>query len=1074
MPKRRDLESILVIGSGPIVIGQAAEFDYSGTQACHSLREEGYRVILLNSNPATIMTDPTTADRIYWDPLTVESLVRIIVKERPDAILPSLGGQTALNLTIDLERLDVLREYDIEVIGANLNTIHKAEDRGLFKELMEELREPIPRGLVVNAVQDALPFATEVGYPIMVRPAFTLGGSGGGLCVNEHQLAHTVESGLELSPVKQCLLEASIAGWLEFEFEVMRDSRDQTIVVCAMENIDAVGVHTGDSIVVAPIQTLNDQEYQMLRRAAIRIIRALAIEGGCNIQFAMHPVTRNYVVIEVNPRVSRSSALASKATGYPIAKIAAKLAVGMTLDEIINPVTGQTTAYFEPVLDYVVTKIPRWPFDKFSEARQELVTQMQATGEVMAIGRSFSESLLKAVRSLDLDFEHLADPQLESLTVEELEQKLRHPDDQRLFIIAAALRRGIPTSTVVEWTQIVPFFVERIQELVQVEQLCQQELGSDRLRQLKYWGFSDAYIAERQECTPEHIESLRRKYNIQPVFKTVDTCAGEFAAVTPYFYSTYDQSNEAQPLGDKAIIVLGSGPIRIGQGIEFDYATVHCVQALRALGWKAIVINNNPETVSTDFALSDRLYFEPLTPEHVCAIIDHEKPYGVMMQFGGQTALNLTEILIQRGVKILGSSWETIRRAEDRCEFRQLIQDLKLQQPMGATATSLAEARDIVKSIGYPVVVRPSYVLGGRAMQIAWNEDALEKIWQRAQSVHADGPILIDQYATGKEVEIDAICDGEDVLIPGIMEHIERAGVHSGDSMAVLPPVSLTATQQDELLHQTRMIARALKIRGLINLQLVITEQDILILEVNPRASRALPFLCKVTGVPMATLATQVMLGTSLHDLGYKQLDPVKPEHIFIKAPVFSFHKLSALDTVLGPEMKSTGEVMGEGATFEQALHQAFTAAGIMIPPSGKVIFTVADRDKAEALPIARAFADLGFEILTTAGTADYFAQHGLMTKRVAKLNEPGRHIIDHMLSPQKPLVINTVTTGSQSARHGYMLRRAAANYYVPCLTSLDTAKAVVKILSAHTRPSHTSCEIPAYTRHMSQTFMQH
>jgi carbamoyl-phosphate synthase large subunit len=1050
MPKRTDINTILVIGSGPIVIGQAAEFDYAGTQACLALKEEGYKVILVNSNPATIMTDTEIADKVYIEPLTAEFVSQIIRKECPDAILPTLGGQTGLNLAMELHKSGILKEYGVEILGTNLSAIEKAEDREQFRNLMKELNEPVPESEIIHSLDEAFTFVNKVGYPVIVRPAYTLGGTGGGICSNEEELIEIVTSGLKNSPVHQCLLEKSIAGYKEIEYEVMRDANDNAIVVCNMENVDPVGIHTGDSIVVAPSQTLSDREYQMLRNASLKIIRALKIEGGCNVQLALDPDSFHYYVIEVNPRVSRSSALASKATGYPIAKLAAKIAVGLTLDEIVNPVTGKTYACFEPALDYVVTKIPRWPFDKFESANRTLGTQMKATGEVMAIGRTFEESLLKAVRSLEANVYHLHVKNDETIDESLIEKRIRKAGDERLFYIAEAIRRGISIDQIHEWSKIDRFFLQKIKNIVDFEKIIAAELGNmDVLKEAKQMGYSDKTIAEIWNMTEEEIYRIRKQENIIPVYKMVDTCAAEFSSETPYYYGTYEEENESIVSERKSVVVLGSGPIRIGQGIEFDYATVHSVWAIKESGYEAIIINNNPETVSTDFSISDKLYFEPLTIEDVMHVIDHEKPIGVIVQFGGQTAINLANELAKRGVKILGTTIENLDRAEDRKKFEETLKQLGIPQPEGKTATSVHEAVEIADEIGYPVLVRPSYVLGGRAMEIVYKKEELLHYMEHAVKVNPEHPVLIDRYLTGKEIEVDAISDGETVYIPGIMEHIERAGVHSGDSIAVYPPQSLSEQLKQTIIDYTIKLAKGFNIIGLLNIQFVIYRNEVFVLEVNPRSSRTVPFLSKITGVPMANLATKAILGTKLESLGYET--GIKPESkgVFVKVPVFSFAKLRRVDITLGPEMKSTGEVMGKDITLEKALYKGLLASGIQIHKYGSVLLTIADKDKEEALEIAKRFHEIGYQILATNGTAAYLSKAGIPVTVVNKIGSDQPNILDIIRTGKAQFVVNTLTKGKQPARDGFRIRREAVENGIPCLTSLDTTKAILQILES-------------------------
>ena len=1054
MAKRTDIKTILVIGSGPIIIGQAAEFDYSGTQACLSLKEEGYKVILINSNPATIMTDVEIADKVYIEPISLEFVSRIIRKERPDALLPTLGGQTGLNMAVELEKSGILEECKVEVLGTKLSAINQAEDRDLFRELMRELNEPVPESDIVNTVEGALEFADRIGYPVIVRPAFTMGGTGGGIAANEVELKEIAELGLKYSPVTQCLIEKSIAGYKEIEYEVMRDSNDNAIVVCNMENIDPVGVHTGDSIVVAPSQTLSDREYQLLRNASLKIIRALGIEGGCNVQLALDPHSFNYYIIEVNPRVSRSSALASKATGYPIAKIAAKIAVGLTLDEIMNPVTGTSYACFEPALDYVVTKFPRFPFDKFETADRRLSTQMKATGEVMAIGRNFEESLQKAIRSLETGIRHigLKKSQAEALTAEEIERRIRVCDDERLFIIGDALRKGYDWEQIVEWSKIDKFFIWKIKKLIDFEtKIKENKFNLEVLKEAKKLGFSDVNIGHLWGITNKEVFAFRKENGLLPVYKMVDTCAAEFESETPYFYGTYEEENESVVTDKEKVIVLGSGPIRIGQGVEFDYATVHSVWAIKEMGYEAIIINSNPETVSTDFSISDKLYFEPLTEEDVMNIIELEKPKGVVVQFGGQTAINLADKLAAHGVQILGTSLEDLDRAENRDKFEKALQDLGIPQPLGKTSTSKEEAIVIANEIGYPVLVRPSYVLGGRAMEIVYNEVELAHYMESAVEASPDQPVLIDRYLTGQEVEVDAICDGETVIIPGIMEHIERAGVHSGDSIAVYPPQTLSQTQIDTLVDYTQRLAKGLNIIGLMNIQYVISEGNVYVIEVNPRSSRTVPFLSKITDVPMAKLATKAVLGAKLTDLGYKHGLVPNKEGVYVKVPVFSFSKLSKVDISLGPEMKSTGEVMGKDSTLEKALYKGLIGAGNKVPTHGAILFTVADQDKKEAVELARRFSEIGFRIWATEGTAKYFGEQGVVAKIGYKIGEDDVNLIDLIQKGKVQYVVNTTTKGKQAERDGFQIRRMSVENGVPCLTSMDTVDAILNVIESMT-----------------------
>lgn len=1049
MPRRDDIRTIMVIGSGPIVIGQAAEFDYAGTQACLALKEEGYRVILVNSNPATIMTDPEMADVVYIEPLTLEFVSKIIRKERPDALLPTLGGQTGLNLAVELDRSGILEECKVELIGTKLTSIQQAEDRQLFRTLMEELNQPVPESTIAHSLEDAQSFVEEIGFPVIVRPAYTLGGTGGGICENEETLEEIVKSGLKASPVGQVLLEKSIAGMKEIEYEVMRDKKDQAIVVCNMENFDPVGIHTGDSIVVAPSQTLSDQDYQMLRSVSLKIIRALKIEGGCNVQLALDPHSSQYYVIEVNPRVSRSSALASKATGYPIAKLAAKLAVGYSLDELENPVTGNTYASFEPTLDYVVSKIPRWPFDKFESAKRTLGPQMKATGEVMAIGRTFEESLLKAVRSLELGIPHLFMPE-DNVSDELLVKRIQRAGDERLFYIAEALRRGYTVEEIQEWSQIDYFFLWKLKNVVSLENsLKENPKNMNLLKKAKETGFSDWAIAKLWNQKEEEIEAFRKAESIVPVYKMVDTCGAEFEAKTPYFYSTYEQENESIRSSKESVVVIGSGPIRIGQGVEFDYSTVHSVWAIQEQGYEAIVINNNPETVSTDYSMSDRLYFEPLTVEDVMHVIDLEKPIGVIVQFGGQTAINLAEGLAKRGINILGTSLDSIDLAEDRKRFESLLTEQGIAKPDGTTVFTLEEAVQTAEKIGYPVLVRPSYVLGGRAMEIVYNETELGSYMENAVKVNREHPVLIDRYITGKEIEVDAISDGDQILIPGIMEHIERAGVHSGDSIAVYPPQSLTQSQITKVIDSTRKLASGLKVKGLFNIQFVLADDELYVIEVNPRSSRTLPFLSKITNVPMANIATKIMLGETLSSLGITKEYVEPDEGVYVKVPVFSFAKLRRLDITLGPEMKSTGEVMGKDRTIEKALYKGLISAGFKIPEHGNVLLTVADKDKEDTLLLAKRLLHLGFHLLATKGTAQLLTNEGLPVTEVEKIGHGGPNLLDEIRKNRVQIVINTLTKGKQPERDGFRIRRESVENGIPCLTSLDTAEALIRVIES-------------------------
>lgn len=1055
MPKRTDIKKILVVGSGPIIIGQAAEFDYSGSQACQSLKEEGYEVILINSNPATIMTDLETADKVFIEPLTVEFASRIIQKERPDAILGSFGGQTGLNLVVDLAESGILEANGVEILGTTLEAIEKAEDREKFKQLMLELNEPVPDSITVNKVEDAVAFAEKIGYPVVVRPAFTLGGTGGGFAKNREQIIDITKNGLKLSPMHQCLIEKSIAGYKEIEFEIMRDSSDNAIAICGMENVDPVGIHTGDSLVVAPTQTLTSYEVKMMSNAAKRIVRALQICGGCNVQLALDPNSYNYYVIEVNPRVSRSSALASKATGYPIAKIAAKTAVGLNLEEIINPVTKTSYASFEPSVDYIVTKMARFPFDKFDSADRRLGTQMKATGEVMAIGRTFEESFLKAIRSIEMKVDHLEMKNLPD-TVEELFDRVDFRDDTRIFAIAKLLRMGQDTERIYKETKIDRFFLNKIVHIIELEkEMMANAKDLNVLRKLKKYGFSDSYIARNWKMTEAELYDLRKENGIIPVYKMVDTCAGEFESDTPYFYSTYAKENESIRSSNKKVIVLGAGPIRIGQGVEFDYATVHCVKTLKKIGYEAIVVNNNPETVSTDFSISDKLYFEPLTLEDVMHIIDLENPIGVIVQFGGQTAINLAQGLYDRGVKILGTSIDNIDNAEDRDRFEAMLKKLEIPQPTGMTAFTVEKALEIASEIGYPVLVRPSYVLGGRAMEIVHNDDDMRKYMEHAiLEITHDSPILVDKYIVGREVEIDAISDGVDVYIPGIMEHIERAGVHSGDSFSVFPSQNLNKSVIEKIAEYTTKIGVNFDFIGLFNIQFIVDEKDeVYVLEVNPRSSRTVPFLSKVSNVSMVEIATKAIMGISLKDQGYETAVKKCPNRIHVKAPVFSFAKLRSVDPTLGPEMKSTGEVLGSDTTLEKALYKAMVSSGIKIPLFGSVLITVADDDKPQALNLAKRFQKIGYGIFSTEGTAKYLMYHGVYAKSVRKVNDGDEitedTVVDTIIKGKVNYVINTISQNKSSAKDGFLIRRFSAENGIPCFTSLDTCEAILKVIES-------------------------
>lgn len=1051
MPKKAYLKKVMVIGSGPIIIGQAAEFDYAGSQACRALKEEGLEVVLVNSNPATIMTDTHIADRVYIEPLTVDFLEEIISKERPDGLLATLGGQAGLNLAVKLAEKGVLEKYGVELLGTPLEAIEKAEDRELFKETMKKLGEPIPESTIVEDVESAVSFANEIGYPIIVRPAYTMGGTGGGIADNEEELIEIVIKGLKYSMIGQVLIERSVAGWKEIEYEVMRDGNDNCITVCNMENVDPVGVHTGDSVVVAPSQTLSDHEYQMLRSASLRIIRELGIEGGCNAQYALDPNSNQYYVIEVNPRVSRSSALASKATGYPIAKVSAKIAIGYTLDEITNAVTQKTKACFEPSLDYCVVKFPRWPFDKFVYADHTLGTQMKATGEVMSIDRNFEGALLKAVRSLEIGVNRLHMDVMDGWDNEKVRKNLYKINDQRLFVIAEAFRREIADiDEIHDITKIDKWFLQKIKNITDIEiHIGKDGITPSLMRAAKDVGLADQSIAEICGKTMDEIRTLRKSMNIIPCYKMVDTCAAEFEAATPYYYSTYKGTeNEVTASKKRKVIVLGSGPIRIGQGVEFDYCSVHSVWALREMGIEAIIINNNPETVSTDFDISDRLYFEPLTPEDVLNIIDQEEPEGVIVQFGGQTAINLASSLQKAGIKIFGTSVDGIDRAEDRERFDEVLNQTQIPRPRGISVTTVEEAFKGAADIGYPCMVRPSYVLGGRAMEIVYNEDELRGYMSRAVKVTPDHPVLVDRYMEGTEVEVDGISDGIDVVIPGIMEHVERAGVHSGDSIAVYPPQTLSAKVIYTIIDYTKRLALNLHVKGLLNIQYVVVNDEVYVIEVNPRSSRTVPFLSKITDVKMVNVATRVAMGETLKSMGFKS-GLVQPRpYVAVKAPVFSFAKMQDVDISLGPEMKSTGEVMGIDYHYARALYKAITGAGMNVPTEGKILFTVADKDKAEMKQLAKAYSEIGFQLIATEGTAKAIHSLGIDADVVGKVHERSTDIIQLIKNGQIGMVINTLTQGKHSAKDGFKIRRATVEHGIACLTSLDTAWEVLRVLS--------------------------
>ena len=1055
MPKRSDLHKVMVIGSGPIVIGQAAEFDYAGTQACLALREEGYEVVLVNSNPATIMTDTTIADKVYMEPLTLEYVARICRYERPDAIIPGIGGQTGLNLAMQLAKKGVLEECGIELLGTDAKSIETAEDRELFKELCERIGEPVVPSHITYSAEEAIAAAHEIGYPVILRPAFTLGGTGGGFASDDDELASMMKNALALSPVHQVLIEKSIKGYKEIEFEVMRDANDTAITVCSMENLDPVGIHTGDSIVVAPCQTLTNKEYHMLRDSALKIIRALGVKGGCNVQFALDPQSFSYYVIEVNPRVSRSSALASKASGYPIARVSAKIAVGMQLHEIM---LANTPACFEPALDYVVTKLPRFPFDKFTLASNRLSTQMKATGEVMSVGRTMEESLLKAIRSLEVGHTHLHMPKFDSenMTTDELLAYIKEGTDDRLYAIAQLMWHGVDHSRICSITGIDMFFLDKIKHIVDFEKELEPIIITpELLREAKRWGFSDAYIGELWHLTEDEVYALRKKYDILPVYTMIDTCAGEFDSYVPYFYSTYETENESIISDKEKVIVLGSGPIRIGQGVEFDYSTVHAIRAIKAAGYEAIVINNNPETVSTDYTTADKLYFEPLTVEEVCNIVELEKPIGVICSLGGQTAINLAAPLARRGVKIIGTDCEAINRAEDRYAFEEVISSLQIPHPTGAAVTDIESGVQTAAQIGYPVLVRPSFVLGGRAMEIVGDEGSLRHYLKNAVAVDVDKPVLVDKYYVGKEVEVDAICDGEQVFIPGIMELVERTGVHSGDSTSIYPPMSISQKVRDTIADYTTRLGLGIGIRGLFNIQFIVDKSDnVFVIEVNPRASRSVPFLSKSTGFPLVLIATRVMLGESLRDQGITQMIPADKKRWYVKAPAFSFAKLDGMDAYLSPEMKSTGEAIGYDDRLNRALYKAIQASGVKVKQYGTVLATIADEDKEEALPLIRRFYQLGFNIEATAGTAAFLKKHGIRTRVRGKLSEGNNEILTSIQSGYVSYIINTraILSGSHS-EDGIEIRRCAVQNGVTIFTSLDTVRILLDVLE-DTMPS--------------------
>ncbi|UOW67834.1 carbamoyl-phosphate synthase large subunit [Paraclostridium bifermentans] len=1051
MPKIDNIKKTLVLGSGPIIIGQAAEFDYSGTQACQALKEEGIEVVLINSNPATIMTDAEVADKIYIEPLTIEFIEKIIEKERPDSILAGMGGQTGLNLAVELHDAGILDKYNVRVLGTSIDSIKKGEDRDLFREVMKEINQPVVISDIVTNLEDGLAFAEKIGYPVVVRPAYTLGGTGGGIADNEEELTEILSQGLQLSPVSQVLLEKSIKGWKEIEYEVMRDSNGNCITVCNMENIDPVGVHTGDSIVVAPSQTLSDKEYQMLRKASIDIINAIEVQGGCNVQIALNPHSLEYAIIEINPRVSRSSALASKATGYPIAKVAAKIALGYTLDEIQNAVTKKTYACFEPTLDYVVVKIPKWPFDKFKQANRKLGTKMMATGEIMSIGSNFEAAILKGIRSLEIGKYSLVHKASEDRSIEELKARVVVPDDERLFDLAEMIRRGYKLEMIEQITGVDKWFINKFKWIVEQEEKLRgmhiEDLNKEYLLELKKKGFSDKGIADLMKISPAKVYELRSLYNINPSYKMVDTCGGEFDALSPYYYSTYEQYDEVVVSDKKKVIVLGSGPIRIGQGIEFDYCSVHCVKSLRAQGIETIIVNNNPETVSTDFDTSDKLYFEPLTEEEVLNIIEKENPDGVILQFGGQTAIKLAKFLDEKKIKILGTSCKDIDAAEDREKFDELLEKLDINRPKGKAIWSVNEGIEEAKKLGYPVLVRPSYVLGGQGMEITYDENKLAQYLKDAFLRDTKNPVLIDKYLTGREIEVDAICDGEEILIPGIMEHLERAGVHSGDSITMYPSQNISDEIKAKILDYTKKIALELNVLGMVNIQFIEFHGELYIIEVNPRASRTVPYISKVSKVPIVDLATKCMLGSKLKDLGYGTGVYKEPKLISVKVPVFSMSKLAKVDVSLGPEMKSTGEVLGVGETLEEALYKGFLGAGKkMSNKRGVVLATINNYDKDEFIEIAKDMNELGYTFVATEGTAESLRENGIEATIVNRVEEARPNILDVIRNKQVDIVINTPTKGNDSTRDGFKIRRTATEFSTEVMTSLDTLKALVEV----------------------------
>ena len=1051
MPKIDRIKKTLVLGSGPIIIGQAAEFDYSGTQACQALKEEGIEVVLINSNPATIMTDQEIADKIYIEPLTIEFIEKIIEKERPDSLLAGMGGQTGLNLAVELHDAGILDKYGVKIIGTSVESIKKGEDRDTFREVMRQINQPVVVSDIVTNLEDGLEFAGKIGYPVVVRPAYTLGGTGGGIAETVEELTEILTQGLQLSPVSQVLLEKSIKGWKEIEYEVIRDGNGNCITVCNMENIDPVGVHTGDSIVVAPSQTLSDREYQMLRKASIDIINAIEVKGGCNVQIALNPHSLEYAIIEINPRVSRSSALASKATGYPIAKVAAKIALGYTLDEIENAVTKKTYACFEPTLDYVVVKIPKWPFDKFKQANRKLGTKMMATGEIMSIGSNFESALLKGIRSLEIGKYSLVHAPSEEKSLEELKKSIVVPDDERLFDLAEMIRRGYKIEMIEQITGVDKWFINKFKWIVEQEEKLKgmkiEDLTKEYLLELKKKGFSDKGISDLMKISPEKLYELRNLYNINPAYKMVDTCGGEFDALSPYYYSTYEQYDEVQVSDKKKVVVLGSGPIRIGQGIEFDYCSVHCVKALRKMGIETIIVNNNPETVSTDFDTSDKLYFEPLTEEEVLNIIEKENPDGVILQFGGQTAIKLAKFLDEKKIKILGTDFADIDAAEDREKFEELLEKLDINRPKGKAIWSVKEGIEEANKLGYPVLVRPSYVLGGQGMEITYDENKLSTYLQSAFERDKKNPVLIDKYLTGREIEVDAICDGKDILIPGIMEHLERAGVHSGDSITMYPSQNVSDEIKAKILDYTKKIALELNVLGMVNIQFIEFQNQLYVIEVNPRASRTVPYISKVSNVPIVDLATRCMLGEKLSDMGYGTGVYKEPKLISVKVPVFSMSKLAKVDVSLGPEMKSTGEVLGVGETLEEALYKGFLGAGkTMSDKNGVVLATINNYDKEEFIEIAKDMNELGYTFVATEGTANTLRENGIDADVVNRVEEARPNILDVIRNKQVDIVINTPTKGNDSTRDGFKIRRTATEFSTEVMTSLDTLKALVEV----------------------------